>query len=311
MPDKSWGVIYCPKDGKPGKTGRRWRKIRECLDSRGVSYDYVQSDGAEGAERLAAMMTRNGYLTIVVVGGDSALNRALCGVMSSQSPTGRHPALGVIPNGYGNDFARFWGIPADDHRAAVDTLIRNIRRKVDVGVAALTFDDGTEERRHFLNCLNLGAASSVTNLRRKTRRLFALRPTAYLLSTLLLLFQRMSFRFAFALDGETVGKAGMNLCIGSSRGYGLTPSAVPYNGTLDVTLVSKPQARQLFHGLWLLYTGRFLSHRGVSVWRTRHITVTSTANAPLSLDGRPVTRKTAKADITILPDELEFVVPER
>lgn len=310
MPEKSWGVIYCPKDGKPGKTERRWRKIRACLDAEGVSYDFVQSDGPEAVGRLAAMMTRNGYRTIVVVGGDSALNRALCGVMETASPDGRHPALGVIPNGYGNDFARFWGIDADDYRAAIATLACHRLRRVDVGAVTVGREDGTEEKLFFLNCCNIGAASAVTALRRKTRRHFFFRGTAYVLSSLLLLFQRMGFRFAFSMSGETHERHGMNLCVGSSRSYGLTPSAVPFNGLLDVTLVSKPMARQLLHGLWLLYTGRFLSHRGVSVWRTRHIRVTSTGRAPVSLDGRVLRRGVKSADVTILPEEIDFVIPE-
>lgn len=310
MPEKSWGVIYCPKDGKPGKTERRWRKIRACLDAEGVSYDFVQSDGPEAVGRLAAMMTRNGYRTIVVVGGDSALNRALCGVMETASPDGRHPALGVIPNGYGNDFARFWGIDANDYRAAIATLARHRLRRVDVGAVTVGREDGTEERLFFLNCCNIGAASAVTALRRKTRRRFFFRGTAYLLSSLLLLFQRMGFRFAFSMSGESHERHGMTLCIGSSRSYGLTPSAVPFNGLLDVTLVSKPMARQLLHGLWLLYTGRFLSHRGISVWRTRHILVTSTGRAPVSLDGRVLRRGVKSADVAILPEEIDFVIPE-
>ncbi len=310
MPEKSWGVIYCPKDGKPRKTERRWRKIRAALDAEGVSYDYVQSDGPEAVERLAAMMTRNGYRTIVVVGGDSALNRALCGVMGTDTPYGRHPALGVIPNGYGNDFARFWGIDSDDYRSAIATLVRRRIRRVDVGAAEIAREDGTEERLFFLNCCNIGAASAVTALRRKTRRRFFFRSTAYILSSLLLLFQRMGFRFAFSMSGETDERHGMNLCIGSSRSYGLTPSAVPFNGLLDVTLVSKPQTRQLLHGLWLLYTGRFLSHRGVSVWRTRHIRVTSTGHAPVSLDGRILRRGVVSADVTIKPEEIDFIIPE-
>jgi len=100
----------------------------------------------------------------------------------------------------------------------------------------------------------------------------------------------------------------MSLCIGSAHAYGQTPSAVPYNGMLDVTLVSKPAIFQLFHGLWLLFTGRFLSHRGVSVWRTRHIEITSAGRAMLSLDGRVYHKAVEKADITILPEEIEFLI---
>ena len=41
----------------------------------------------------------------------------------------------------------------------------------------------------------------------------------------------------------------MAVAIGSGRGYGLTPSAVPYNGWLDVSFVYRPELRQLISGL--------------------------------------------------------------
>ena len=38
-PEK-WGVIYNPKAGTR-KVQKRWKEIKEYMDSRGVSYDYV------------------------------------------------------------------------------------------------------------------------------------------------------------------------------------------------------------------------------------------------------------------------------
>lgn len=308
MPSKSWGVIYCPKEGSP-RTHKRWKEIRRCLDANGVLYDYVQSEGAGSVERLASMMTKTGYRTIVVVGGDAALNHALCGIMQTESPSGQHPILGVIPNGFGNDFARYWGLAAEDYEKTIKALLLHHTRKVDVGRVCSI--DGASERRvhYFLNCVNLGVASSITNLRRKTRSFFGFNTVSYFTSSLLLLFQRMSFKFQFKMSGEQVDKRGMTLCIGSAHGYGQTPSAVPYNGLLDVTLVSKPQLLQIFHGLWLLFTGRFLSHRGVSVWRTRHMVITSTGRALVSMDGRVLHHGIQAMDISVLPEEIEFLIP--
>ena len=111
------------------------------------------------------------------------------------------------------------------------------------------------------------------------------------------------------MSGEQISQRGMTLCVGSAHGYGQTPSAVPYNGMLDVTLVSKPQLVQIFHGLWLLFTGRFLSHRGVSVWRTSHIGIASTGHAMVSIDGRVLHKDIKAVDVSILPEEIEFLIP--
>lgn len=308
MPSKSWGIIYCPKEGSP-RTHKRWEKIRHCLDEEGVAYDYVQSEGAGSVERLASMMTRAGYGTIIIVGGDAALNHALCGIMTTVSPGGKHPALGVIPNGYGNDFARYWGFSKDNYKETIKSLIFRETRKIDVGKICLNpGNESPVQTYYFLNCINLGVASAIVNLKRKTGSIFGFNTISYLISSLLLVFQRMNFKFSFDLSGEHVEKHAMSICVGSAHGYGQTPSAVPYNGMLDVTLVSKPQIFQIAQGLWLLFTGRFLSHRGIHVWRTRKIDFISTGQALLSIDGRVCHSSTQSLEVSILPEEIEFLI---
>lgn len=310
MPSKSWGIIYCPKEGS-SKTHKRWNKICRYLQSKGISFDYVQSEGPGSVERLASMMTRMGYATIVVVGGDSALNHALCGIMQTQhSVQGKLPALGVIPNGFGNDFAKYWGFDSDDYKKTIDSLAFRKLRKVDVGTVNVIKKSGETDNLYFLNCINLGVVSAITNLKRKTGSFFGFKTLSYCISALLMLFQRINFKFNFELNGEKIEHNAMALCIGSAHSYGQTPSAVPYNGLLDITMVSKPQIFQIFHGLWLLFTGRFLTHRGISVWRTKKIQVTSTGHSLLSIDGRVYHHNDINMlDIGIRQEEIDFLIP--
>ena len=71
-----WAILYCPKTGI-FNSHKRWEKIQKVLDERQVQYDFVQSETADSVERLVKMMIQNGYKTIVIVGGDSALNDAV------------------------------------------------------------------------------------------------------------------------------------------------------------------------------------------------------------------------------------------
>ena len=309
-----WGIIYCPKESQ----SRRWTKIRNYLGEHGVQFDFVQSEGPGSVERLAAMMTRSGYRTIIIVGGDAALNHALNGIMNTASPTGQRPALGVIPNGYGNDFAHYWGFQENDYKSTVQHLLNRRTRRIDIGVLRTSPSGQTHGRAsrmpvpdlYFLNCVNIGTVASIINLRRKARYTFGLpAPVSYLTSAFLLLFQRLSFKIDFSLNGERFKRRAMTLCIGSAHGYGLTPSAVPYNGQLDLSLVSTPQLTQLFHGMWLLFTGRFLRHKDIRVWRTRHIDVHSLSGAGISLDGRYLHQEADTFSIEIMPEEIEFLIP--
>ena len=146
-----WGIIYNPKAGSR-KAQKRWAKIREYMDNQNVKYDYVQSEGFGSVERLARTLANNGYKTIVVVGGDGAINDAVNGIMQSDVEDKHEIAFGIIPNGIGNDFAKYWGLDSDDFKGAVDVLINRRLRKVDIGVFSYYNGDKHNER-YFLNAV--------------------------------------------------------------------------------------------------------------------------------------------------------------
>ena len=118
------------------------------MDECKVKYDYVQSEGFGSVERLAKTLANNGYLTIVIVGGDGALNDALNGIMYSDVEDKSQIALGIIPNGIGNDFAKYWGLSSDDYKKAVDVLINRRLRKIDIGV--FSYFDGEQHQTRYI-----------------------------------------------------------------------------------------------------------------------------------------------------------------
>lgn len=307
QPRQKWGIIYCPKEGSR-KTQRRWKKIRHLLNEQGVGYDFVQSEGRGSVERLATMFTENGYRTIVVVGGDAALNDALNGILSASKPGMPHPALGVIPNGFGNDFAHFWELEEKNYRQTVLSLLQGHKRRVDVGRAQWKEGEGSTTR-YFLNCVNIGIAASITSIRRKTRSFWGSNTLSYLTSALLLLFRRLSWRLHFSVNHEDVECKAMTACIGSAHGYGQTPSAVPYNGLLDISVVTTPPLGRIWHGVCLLLAGRFLAHPNVKIWRTKGICFHDTMGAPISFDGRVLHHPVETLDIDILEEEIDFLIP--
>lgn len=91
-----WGILYCPK----GRSSKQRERIQRVLDDRHVAYDFVQSESADSVERLMSMLIHNGYKTIIVVGGDSALNDAVNCLMQVEMQVRNEIALGVIPNGW-------------------------------------------------------------------------------------------------------------------------------------------------------------------------------------------------------------------
>lgn len=302
-----WGVIYCPKEGSR-KTRKRWENIKRYLETRNVSFDYIQSEGYGSVVRLAAMMVANGYRTIVIVGGDAALNDALNGIMQQGWNALADVTLGIIPNGLGNDFARFWGFDEKNYKQTIDWLLQRRVRLVDVGVCKYV----CEEKRgvsYFLDCVNVGLVASIMSIRRKTRSFWGVAMLSYLSSAFLLLFQRMEYKMRISVNEDELQKKIMTVCVGSAHGYGQTPNAVPYNGLLDVSIVSHPELRQLIEGLWLLFSGRFLNYKNVKSYRTRAVRFGALGKAKVSLDGRVMRDQVDSIEISIQQEKLNLIIP--
>ncbi len=301
-----WGILYCPK----GRSSKQREKIQRVLDERQVQYDFVQSESSGSVERLMTMLIHNGYKTIVIVGGDSALNDAVNCLMQEEKTVRDEIALGIIPNGVVNDFARYWNFKESNLEQTVDWLIKHRIRKVDLGCIRYENKKGEKCHRYFLNCVNIGLIADIMNLRRQTRSLLGSRTLSFVVSIFLMIFHRMEYKMHVKINSDTIDRKILTMCIGSGPGYGQTPSAVPYNGMLDVSLVYHAEMFQLLAALWLLVTGRFLNHRSVHPYRTRQVEVVESKHAMVGVDGRLLGTPVGSYRISIEQEVVNFLIPD-
>lgn len=301
-----WGILYCPK----GRNSKQREKIQRVLDESQVQYDFVQSESSDSVERLMTMLIHNGYKTIVIAGGDSALNDAVNCLMKEEKQVRDGIALGVIPNGMVNDFARYWNFKEGNLEQTVAWLKKQRVRKVDLGCIRYTNKQGEQCHRYFLNCVNIGLIADIMNLRRQTRSLLGSRTLSFIVSIFLMIFHRMDYKMHLKINSDAISRKVMTLCVGSGPGYGQTPSAVPYNGMLDVSVVYHAEIMQVLAGLWLLITGRFLNHRSVHPYRTREVQVEEAKHALVGVDGRLLGTPTGPYRISIEQEVINFLIPD-
>ena len=309
MENNRWGILYCPKKGIRADR-RRWEKVQRALDLRKVQYDFVQSESTDSVERLTRMLINNGYQTIIIVGGDSALNDAVNCLMEVEREKRETISLGVIPNGVLNDFARYWDFKESEIQQTVDWLVKHRVRKVDLGCVRYKDDNGKDTRRYFLNCVNIGLIADVMNQRRQARSLLGSRTLAFFASIVMMAFHRFDYKMHLKINTDTIDRNVMTVCVGSGPGYGQTPNAVPYNGLLDVSVVYQPQKiAHLFAGLWLLVTGRFLNHRSVHPFRTKEVTVEYAKHAMVGVDGRLMKTPVGAYRVNVELEVINFLIP--
>ena len=305
--ENKWGLLYCPRGG--WRSNKRWEKIEKGLKQQRIDYDFVQSENQKSVERLVKMFVNNGYKTIVIVGGDSALNDAVNCLMQINQEERDQVALGVIPNGLMNDFAHFWGFSDSDIEQTVASLKLRRIRKIDLGCIRYTNKKGEKCHRYFLNCINIGLIAAIMNLRRKTHHVFGSRTLSFLFSFILMTFQRLDYNMHIKINSDVIKRRVMTVCIGNATGYGQTPNAVPYNGLLDVSVVYHPQMTQLFEGIYLFVKGKFLNHKSVHPYRTREVEIVEASHALIGIDGRLMNTPKGSYQISVIQEVVNFLIP--
>lgn len=309
MEKEHWGILYCPKSGVINTPAKRWGRIEKCLKAHDIKYDFVQSESAGSVDRLVKMLINNGYKTIIVVGGDSALNDAVNCLMQIDKEKRDSIALGVIPNGVMNDFAHYWDFEENEVEQTVSWLKERRIRKIDLGCIHYQNKNGETCRRYFLNCINIGLVATIMNLRRETRHLLGSRTLSFLFSFILLIFQRLEYKMHIKINTDEIKRKVMTVCIGNAHGYGQTPNANPYNGLLDVSVVYHPEMTQLIEGIYLFVRGKFLNHRSVHPYRTRKVEIEEAQKALVGIDGRLMNSPIGKYTITVEQEVINFLIP--
>lgn len=124
---KNIAFIINPISGTQNKK-RMPKLIQENLDKSQWMENIVFTEHAGHGEELARQFARMGFDAVVAVGGDGTVNEVARGLRDTET------ALGVIPIGSGNGFARHLNIPLRPNRA-IEMINHSEILKADYGLA--------------------------------------------------------------------------------------------------------------------------------------------------------------------------------
>lgn len=303
-----YAIIYCSKHSL-SVIDQMKSKVENSFKKRGLDYEIFTTSKEKPVDVLTSNAIDLGFRTIVIIGGDRSLNHAVNAIMTESKEVIAETRLAVVPNGVINAFARFWGLKDKKVDECVDYIAHGSTRKIDVGL--IRYVDKNDEKCHrfFLNCINIGLSAHITRVRHTATKVLWSRYLGFLVSTIILIFQRSVYKMRFRLNHEDVDGNFMTVCIGNSTGYGQTPSAVPYNGMLDVSAVTITQMSGIIMGFYLLLTGKFLQHKNVMPFRTRKIEVQEVQSNAVCVDGSMISRPQGPFTVEVQQEMLNFIVP--
>ena len=303
-------VLLNPAAGG-GRAARRRPALEAALRRAGLDAELVETTGpghAEDAARRAA-----GVGLVVAAGGDGTVREVVNGLAAHGPATsGRGgPALGVVPLGTGDDYARALGMPSDLDDAA-RALVAAPPVPVDVGEAAWTDDAGGHAVR-FANCLGVGFDAETTALARETKWLGG--RAAYLAAVARTLWTRRHRPARVWVDGAVLHDGPMLLCeVGNGPAVGggilLTPGAAIDDGALDVCVARDMAPSRAAVLLPRALRGGHVGAPEVAMGRGAAVEVEATGpGLAVQADGDVLTFSARRVRADVLPGALRVVAP--
>lgn len=146
------------------KKSRFYKRILPALKSL-CNPEVFETQSKNDAVQLAGKVVARGFDFLFAAGGDGTIHQVVNGMLRDHQPPSKLPVLGIIPLGGGNDFARSFGLSADQH-ILVRSLRDGLTLNIDVGeVTYLTRNDGhangARNKRFFINVVDVGMGPEV------------------------------------------------------------------------------------------------------------------------------------------------------
>jgi len=294
-------VIFNPRAGQRNARGEL-EKALELLAQRGWEVAQRDTRGKGDALRYAQKAISSGYEAVIVAGGDGTVNEVVNGLVGSDV------ALGVLPLGTGNVWAREIGMPfATPLRpphllAGAQTLAEGRIYAADLGQAG---------KRTFLLWAGVGFdAQVVENLNPRLKRYLG--PLAYIFTGLSIARNSLGTPVTLTIDGEEISRKVLFIEISNVRLYAailrLAPEACLDDGLLEITIFKGEGILALIGHFFRMLICRHLPDPQVERYKGKNVRLTAASALPVQVDGDYL--GTTPLECTVLPQALRVIIPE-
>jgi len=243
---------------------------------------------------IIASAASRGVKAIFAVGGDGTIHEV------AKRLIGTDVALGVVPTGSGNGFARHLGLPMNFRKAI----------RACCGLRVEIIDTATVNGTPFINMMGIGFDAWIADAfaRAGTRGLIT-----YVRVALRGFARYAAEEYEVMVDGSMTRHRAFVAAVANASQYGnnarIAPLASMQDGILDVTLIEQKPFFRLPLIAARLFAGNLHRARGVVTLRGRNIVIRRMSSGAAHLDGEPVSLP-ASVTIDIVPRSLRVIVPD-
>ena len=292
-------VIVNPVAGR-GAGARIADRVARSVRQQGWAVELARTDGPGQAVHLAADAARAGVANVIAVGGDGTVHEIANGLLAASS-RGAATALGVVPVGSGNDFAKLVGTYGHSPERAVARLVAAQPQRLDVGCVV---------NEYFVNSMGFGFGPAVVRAR---AALPGLRGGLSYLVPIVRTFFGFTPPHLEIRSAEHTERGEMMLievCNGTTAGgsYRFAPLANPGDGKMDVCLVRRVSLPRFLLSIPRVMRGTHARMREVALFQTRSVLVRSDQPLLLHLDGELREPGVRECTVTVAPGRLNVLV---
>ena len=269
--------------------------IMQTLDQEQWLPNISFTEYAGHASELAYQYARMGFDAVVAVGGDGTINEVARGLRDTKT------ALGIIPMGSGNGFARHLNIPMRPNKA-IEMLNHSEPISVDYGLA---------NGKLFVSTCGTGFDAVIADhFAGSNKRGF----TTYIQSVLKDVFSYEPQTYRLVGDGLDVTHTAFLITFANANQWGnnaiIAPKASMQDGLMDIMVMSKHAILGSASLALRLFAGSIDDSHFMDTLRAKEITLERENAAPLHIDGDPVEME-KDIHIRIIPDGLRVLVEKR
>jgi len=263
-----------------GKAYKMIPKIEKYMNEKNIKYKFFITKYPGHGTVLAREAIKDDFEIVVAVGGDGTVHEVINGIRDS------NVALGIIPLGTGNDFARYFRIPKDVYKALEILLMKNTK-----------FIDSAVINKYITcnNVANIGIDADVAVQITRFKRFFS-GILAYTLSLINVLFKYKPYNVKIDIDGKMIKRKIMLAAFGNCSFYGggfkILPDANPDDGYLDVIIVNEISKFKLLFLLPMAIFGKHTSLKCVETYKAEKIHIDAEKELALCVDGEVILSNT-------------------
>ncbi len=288
--DRKFAILMNPAAAS-GKPLRLLPEVKKELGTAGATYRVIETRDLPHATHAARDAAQNGEV-VVALGGDGLVG-TLAGALHGSA------ALGVLPGGRGNDFARAIGIP-QDIPGACRVLLDGVRKALDLGEA---------NGKSFACIASMGYDSEANRIANEARLVRGNLVYAYAAIRALMAWR--TAHFTVRLDGREHRFEGYTVAVANTGYYGggmhMAPGADPSDGLFEVVFVGQVSKRRFLANLPKVFKGEHVEEDSVSVHRAREVEIAADRPFDVYADGEPIT--TLPATVRLVRGGLSVIAP--